>query len=128
MALFGRCGLKVSLRSVPELTSRSGKLQRRLCAATALDEPPHQQDESRAYDGTDKTGFLTSVIPAKGLSEIGRDEGTENAKGCSENEALGLLLAGCNEFGDHSSNEANDDGPENTEHVLIPLKGRPTVW
>jgi hypothetical protein len=80
-----------------------------------VDKSPYQQDANRTHDGTDKTCLLTSVVPADGLAEIGSDEGTDNAKGCGEDEALGLLLAGRDEFGNHSSNEADYDGPEKAE-------------
>ena len=66
------------------------------------------------------------MIPAKGLSEVGRDDGADNPKD-RRKKPLGSFSRR-DEFGNHSSNEANDDGPENTEHILIPLKGRPTVW
>jgi hypothetical protein len=84
-----------------------------LRATLAVDKTPYQEDDHCTHDGTEETGLLTSLIPAEGLSEIGRDEGPNNAKDCSEDESLGLLLAWRDEFGDHSSNEANDNGPEN---------------
>jgi len=87
-----------------------------LGAALTVDKSPYQQDDNCTHDGTDETGPLTLLVPADGLSEIGRQEGTDNAKGCGEDEALGPLVAGCDEFGNHSSNEADNDGPENAEH------------
>ena len=87
-----------------------------LRAALTVDKSPYQQDDHCTHDGTDKTGLLTSVIPADGLAEIGRDDGTDNAEDRRENDALGFLLAGRNEFGNHSSNEADNDGPKKAEH------------
>ena len=58
--------------------------------AAMLDKSPHQQDEHCPDDASDEACSLTSLIPAEGLSEVGRDEGTDNAKGSSENEALGV--------------------------------------
>lgn len=76
--------------------------------AAARDKSPYEQNEHCAHDATDQAGSLTSLIPADGLSEVGRDQGTHNAKGCSENEALGLVgAAGRDEFGNHSSNKAD---------------------
>jgi hypothetical protein len=64
---------------------------------------------------------LASVIPTEGLSEVSRDESTDYSKSCSENEAFGLIFAARrNEFGNHSGNEADNDSPDNAEHVLIP--------
>ena len=61
--------------------------------AATRDKSPHQQDENCAHDAGDEASSLTSLIPAEGLSEVGRDQGTDNAKGSSENEALGLMHA-----------------------------------
>jgi hypothetical protein len=73
--------------------------------AAARDKSPYQQNERCAHDVADEAGSLTSLVPADGLSEVGRDQGTDNAKGCSENEALGLVgAAGRDEFGNNSSN------------------------
>src|SRR5215471_8313896 len=92
-----------------------------LGAALTFDKSPYQQDDHCTHDCADETGFLTSLIPADGLSEIGRDEGTDDAEDCGENEALRPLVAGRDESGNHSSNEADDDGPENAEHGLPPV-------
>src|SRR5262245_20494753 len=67
-----------------------------------------------------KPALLTSMIPAESLSEVGRDQGTDNAESCSENEALGLFLAGRYKLGNHSGNEADNDSPDSAEHVVIP--------
>jgi hypothetical protein len=75
--------------------------------AAAHDKSPYQQNERCAHDATDEAGSLTSLIPAKGLSEVGRDQGTDDAKGRSENEALGLVrAAGRDEFGNHSGKKS----------------------
>jgi hypothetical protein len=63
-------------------------------AAAAGDKSPHKEDEHCTNDATDKTSTLTSLIPPESLSEVGRDQGTYNAHGCSENEALGLAREG----------------------------------
>src|SRR5262245_10549119 len=88
--------------------------------ALTFDKSPYQQDDNCTHGGTDETGPLTLLVPADGLAEIGRDEGTDNAKDCGEDEALGSLVARRDEFGNHSSNEANNDGPENAEHGSSP--------
>jgi len=68
---------------------RRGALQRAPNEAAAVllraasDKSPHQQDERCAHDASDEASSLTSLIPTEGLSEVGRDEGTGNAKGCS---------------------------------------------
>jgi hypothetical protein len=49
--------------------------------AAARDKSPYQQNEHCAQDATDEASFLASLIPAEGLSEVGRDQGTNNAKG-----------------------------------------------
>ena len=86
----------------------------------ASNKSPYQQDERCAHDASDEAGSLTSLIPAEGLSEVARDQSTDNAESCSENEALGLFLAGRYKLGNQSGNEADNDGPENAEHVLSP--------
>ena len=39
----------------------------------ASNKSPYQQDERCAHDASDEAGSLTSLIPAEGLSEVGRD-------------------------------------------------------
>jgi hypothetical protein len=96
-------------------------LQNRLRAATTLDNSPYEQDKHGTDNGTDETGPLTSPIPANSLAEVGGYQGTDNSKDRGENKALGLLFtAGRNQFGDYSSNEADDYGPEKAQHVSIP--------
>ena len=74
--------------------------------AAACDKSPHQQDEHCAHDASDEACPLTSLIPAEGLSEVGGDQGADNAEGCGENEALGLVRAARrDEFGNHSGNK-----------------------
>jgi hypothetical protein len=57
------------------------------------------------------------------LPRIARgDQGTDNAEGCGENEALGLVRAATrDEFGNHSGNKADKNGPKNAERVSSPL-------
>jgi hypothetical protein len=94
-----------------------------LLRAAACDKSPHQQDEHCAHDASDEACPLTSLIPAEGLSEVGGDQGTDNAEGCGENEALGLVRAARrDEFGNHSGNKADKNGPKNAEHVPSPPK------
>ena len=87
-----------------------------LCAAT--DKSPHQQDERCAHDASDEAGSVTSLIPAEGLSEIGRDD---NAKGSSENEAFGFIRAARrNELGNHSGNKADKNFQRMLSMLLVP--------
>ena len=58
----------------------------------APNKSPHHQDEHCADNAADEAGSLTSLIPAEGLSEVGRDQGAGNSKGSSENEALGSYV------------------------------------
>jgi hypothetical protein len=90
-----------------------------LRAAIALDKSPYQQDKDCTHGATNETGSLTSLIPANSLSKVGRDQGPGNSEGCSENETLGLILAtGHDKFGNHADHKADNNGPENAEHVL----------
>src|SRR5262249_41660592 len=70
------------------------------------------------------------LIPANGLSKVGGDQGTGNAKCCGENEAFKFVrAAGHDELGNHSGNKADKNGSANAEHGLIPLMiaVRPTI-
>src|SRR5262249_22623607 len=95
--------------------------QRRSCLPATLDEAPHQQDEHCAHDCANETGFLTSSIPANGLSEIGGYQSAYNTKDRGENEALGLVVAaGRNEFGNNSSDKSDDHCPDKAQHISTP--------
>jgi hypothetical protein len=52
--------------------------------AAARDKSPYHQYEHCAHNAGDEACSLPSVIPADGLSEVGRDQGTDNAEGGSE--------------------------------------------
>jgi hypothetical protein len=62
---------------------------------------------------------LIRAIPADSLSEVGRDESTDNAKGRSEYEAFGLVLARRDELSNNARNKSDENDPKNV-HVLSP--------
>ena len=68
-------GARVMSATHREKGPRSGPASKMRAAlrAAARDKSPYQQDEHCAHDASDEACSLTSLIPAHGLSEVGRD-------------------------------------------------------
>jgi hypothetical protein len=70
-----RYGARVMSATHREKGPRSGPASKMRAAlrAAVRDKSPYQQDEHCAHDASDEACSLTSLIPAHGLSEVGRD-------------------------------------------------------
>jgi hypothetical protein len=84
----------------------------KLRSPTTITESPDQQYKHGADDSSNKPGILVRAIPADGLPEVRRDECADNAEDRGEYEALGRIVARCDELSNDARNQADKDSPE----------------
>src|SRR4029079_11389509 len=68
-----------------------------------------------ADDRTDEAGAFAGRVPADLLAEPGGNERADDAQNGGEDETARFVLAGRNQLGDDTGNEADDDGPDDAQ-------------
>src|SRR4051812_25357144 len=107
-------GRRGSTLAGDDLCNAMARVEGKSGATLAADhETVQEQQDDRADDGAEEACTLAGPVPSHGLPEIGCDERADNSQNGRQDEALGLVLAGHEELGDHADNKSNDNRPDN---------------
>src|SRR6185437_2258633 len=100
--------------------SASSRLRNGVKPSGAHDEAIDEQQDDGADDAANEACGLAGIVPADGLPKVSRDECADDPQNGRQDEALRLgLVAGHDEFGNHSNDEADNDGPKDAHRMLL---------
>src|SRR5215475_6989376 len=86
----------------------------------AHDQAIDKEEDDGADDSAEEACGLVGTVPSDGLPEVSRNEGAHDPQNGRQDEAPRLcLVAGHDELGNHSNNEANDNRPKDV-HLSAP--------